>query len=180
MFGIINPPNALGSPSSVGFMMQSLAAANPDLAKMRTYTDNATMNSDAASKWGTNFDMSIIPQWAQQSFVENVLYGRLFLAANPEAFKNGDVDASLGGNPPVIPQDITQVALNNSPGSSGYGYGSDPASPSSMTTTSTVVPTPTSTGTNASANLSGNGAVAAARSGATAILAAIAAGFFLL
>jgi plastocyanin len=178
MFGIINPPNALGGPSSVGSMMQSMVAANPNLDKMRTYVDNATMGSDVASKWGTNFDMSSVPQWAQESFVENVLYSRMFLAANPESTRDGDVDASLGGNPPVVPQDITEVALNNSP---GYGYGSDPASPSSMTTsTSTVVPTPTSPGSNNSGNLSSNGAVSAARSGVTVILAAIAAGFFLL
>ena len=177
MFGIINPPNALGSPTSVGSMMQSLVDSNPDLAKMRTYTDNATMNSDAASKWGTNFDMSSVPDWAQQSFVENVLYTRLFLAANSDAFQDGNIDAGLNGNPPVVPQDITQVALNNSPGSPDYGY---PASPSSMTTTSTVIPTPTSTGTNASSNLSGNGAVSTARSGLTVILAVITAGFFLL
>lgn len=175
MFGIINPPNALGSPSSVGSMMQSLIAANPDLGDMRTYTDNATMNSDVASKWGTNFDMSNIPQWAQKTFVENVLYTRLFLAANPDA-----IDGNLGGNPPVVPQDITQVTLNNPPSSSNYGYGSDPSSMSSMTTTNTVVPTPTSTATNASGDLSGNGAVSTARSGMTVVLAAIAAGFFLL
>jgi plastocyanin len=179
MFGIINPPNALGSPTSVGSMMQSLVAASPDLAKMRTYTDNATMNSSGASSWGTSIDMSSIPQWAQQSFVENVFYTRLFLAANPDAFQNGSIDASLGGNPPVIPQDITQVTLNNSTNSPNSGYGSNPASPSSMTTTSTVVPTPTSAGSNTSSNLSGNGASSVARSGLTVVFA-LAAGFFLL
>lgn len=179
MFGIINPPNALGSPTSVGSMMQSMVAANPDLAMMRTYTDNATMNSTVASEWGTNFDMSTIPQWAQKSFVENILYTRLFLASNPDAVQNGTIDASLNGNPAVIPQDITQVSMNNSPGSPDYGYGSKPASPSSMTTTSTVVP-PTSTGTNAASNLSGNGASSATRSGVAVALAALAAGFFLL
>lgn len=177
MFGIINPPNALGSPSSVGSMMQSMVAASPNLAKMRTYADNATMNSTVASGWGTNFDMANIPQWAQETFVENVLYTRLFLAANPDAIQNGGIDASLGGNPPVVPNDITQVALNNSP---DYGY---PASPSSVTKTSTVVPSPTSTGTNSSSNLAdkgANGASSMARSGVTAALAALAAGFFLL
>ena len=177
MFGIINPPNALGSPSSVGSMMQSMAAANPNLANMRTYTDNATMNSTGAYEWGTSFDMSSIPQWAQESFVENVLYTRLFLGANPDAFQNGSVDASLGGNPPVVPQDITQVALNNSP---DYGYGSNPASSSVMTTSSTAVPSPASSSSNASGNLSGNGATSAARSGVTVVLAVFAAGFFLL
>ena len=174
MFGIINPPNALGSPSSVGSMMQPMVAANPDLGKMRTYADNATKTSDPASKWGTEFDMGGIPQWAQESFVENVLFTRTFLAANPEAFtSDGGIDASLGGNPPVIPQDITQVALDNTP-----GYGSGPASPSDVTSTSTVVPSSTSTAVGA--NLSGNGSASAARSGLTVVLAALAAGFFLL
>jgi plastocyanin len=172
MFGIINPPNALGAPSSVGSMMQQMVAANPDLAKMRAYTDNATKTSDAASRWGTNMDMAKIPQWAQESFMENVMYSRTFLAANPDAFKGGDVDASLGGNPPVIPQEITQVALGKS---SGYGPGSS-SSPSSVTSTSTVVPSPT--GTSIAANL--NGAASVTRSGMAAVLAALAAGFFLL
>lgn len=175
MFGIINPPNALAGPTSVGSMMQPLADANPDLGKMRSYVDDATKNSDSASKWGTNLDLAGIPEWAQESFMENVLYTRTFLAANSDAINgNGEVDASLGGNPPVIPQEITQVALNNSP---DYGYGSGPADPSSST--STVAPSPSSTGVESSANLS-NGSAAISRSGMTVVLAALAAGFFLL
>ncbi|KAF9653092.1 hypothetical protein BDM02DRAFT_3085217, partial [Thelephora ganbajun] len=115
MFGIINPPNALAAPSSVGSMMQSLVAANSNLGKMRNYADNATKSSEAASRWGTNFDLAGIPEWAHESFVENVLYTRTFLAANPDAFKDGEVDVSLGVNPPVVPQEITKVALGNSP-----------------------------------------------------------------
>jgi len=172
MFGIINPPNALGGPSSVGSMMQSMVAASPDLGKMRDYVDNATKSSDVASKWGTNFDMANIPDWAHESFVENVLFTRAFLGANSDAIKDGEVDST---NPPVIPQDISQVALGNSP---GYGYGSDPASPSSVTSTSTVAPSPTGTGN--SANLSDNNGASVTRSGFTVVLAAFAAGFFLL
>jgi plastocyanin len=175
MFGIINPPNALAGPSSVGSLMQPMAANNSDLGKMRTYVENATKDSEPASKWGTNFDMASIPEWAHESFMENVLYTRTYLAANPDVFKDGGIDTSLGGNPPVIPQEITQVALDNTP---GYGYGSDPAGPSSVS--STVVPSPTSTGANSSANLSDTGAASAAKSGATVVLAALAAGFFLL
>lgn len=175
MFGIINPPNANAGPSSVGSMMQDMVAANPNLGKMRDYIDNATKTSEPASKWGTNLDMASIPDWARESFMENVMHTRQWLAANPDAFKDGDVDASLGGNPPVNPKDITQVALDNTP-----GYGSDPASPSAVTSTSTVVPSPTSTGTNPAANLSGNGAASVTGSGVTVVLAAFAAGFFFL
>ena len=174
MFGIINPPNALGAPSSVGSMMQSMVSANPSLGMMRTYADNATKSSNLASEWGTNFDMANIPQWAQESFVENVLFTRTYLAANADAIQNGEVDTT---NPPVIPQDITQVALGNTP---SYGSGSDPASPSSVTSTRTVSPSPTSTGTSNSSNLSDNGAVSVTRSGFTVVVAAFAAGFFLL
>jgi plastocyanin len=174
MFGIINPPNALGGPSSVGSMMQSMVAANPSLGMMRTYADNATKSSDLASQWGTNFDMANVPQWAQESFVENVLFTRLYLAANADSIKDGEVDTT---NPPVVPQDITQVALGNSP---GYGYGSDPASPSSVTSTSTVAPSPTSTGTSNSSNLSDKNAASVTKSGVAVVLTAFAAGFFLL
>lgn len=177
MFGIINPPNALGAPSSVGSMMQTMVASNPDLGKMRTYTDNATMSSGPASTWGTNFDMSSIPSWAQESFVENVLYTRTFLAANPEAFtSDGGIDASLGGNPPVVPQDITQVALNSNSPNGGYGSGS--SSPSNVTSTSTVAPSPSSSSVGSNSNLSNDASVT--RSGLTVVLAALAAGFFLL
>jgi len=175
MFGIINPPNALAGPSSVGSMMKPMVDSNANLNKMRSYVDDATKDSEPASKWGTNLDMASIPEWAHESFMENVLYTRTYLAANSDGFKDGGFDTSLGGNPPVIPKEITQVALADSP---GYGYGSDPASPSSVS--STDASSPTSTGTNTSANLSGNGAASAARSGATVVLAALAAGFFLL
>lgn len=37
--------------------------------------------------------------------VENVLYIRLFLAANSDSFQDGVIDASLNGNPPIVPQD---------------------------------------------------------------------------
>jgi plastocyanin len=175
MFGIINPPNALGGPSSVGSMMQSMVAANPDLGKMRTYVDDSTKGSVAASNWGTNFDMGSVPDWAQESFVENVLYTRTYLAANADSFKDGEVDTTLGGNPPVIPQEITQVALDNSPDYGGYGSG-----PSSIThtSTSTVAPSPTSTGVEANSNVTNSGS--AVRSGMTVVFAAFAAGFFLL
>jgi plastocyanin len=178
MFGIINPPNAIGGTTSVGSMMQPMVAANPDLGKMQTYVDDATKDSDVASNWGTNLDMGAIPDWAQESFMENVMYTRTFLAANADALgDNGEVDASLGGNPPVVPQDITQVALNNSP---DYGYGSGSGSgPANPTTTSTVVPSPTSTEVGSTANLS-NGSSSVARSGMTVVLAVLAAGFFLL
>jgi plastocyanin len=173
MFGIINPPNALGGPTSVGSMMQPMVAANPDLGKMRAFVDDATKNSTVASKWGTNLDIGSIPEWAQESFMENVLYTRRFLGANPDAIgDDGEIDASLGGNPPFVPEDIT-VALNNSP---DYGYGSGPANP---TTTSSVVPSPTSTGVGSNANLS-NGSASVTRSGVTVVFAALAAGFFLL
>jgi len=178
MFGIINPPNALGGPTSVGSMMQPMVAANPNLGKMQTYVDDATKNSSVASKWGTNFDLGSIPDWAQESFMENVLYTRTFLAANADALgDNGEVDGSLGGNPPVVPKDITQVALNNNSPDYGYGSGSGPANP---TSTSTVAPSPTSTGLGSNANLSNGASASVTRSGMTVALAALAAGFFLL
>lgn len=171
MFGIINPPNALAGPSSVGSMMQSMVAANPNLGMMRDYADNATKSSDLASKWGTNFDLAKVPEWAQESFVENVLFTRTYLAANADSIKDGEVDTT---NPPVVPQDITQVALGNTP---GYGSGSGP---SGVTSTSTVTPSPTSTGSSNSSNLSDNNAASVTKSGFTVVLAALAAGFFLL
>lgn len=109
--------------------------------------------------------------------MENVLYTRTFLAANPEAFtSDGGIDASLGGNPPVVPQDITQVALNSNSPNGGYGSGS--SSPSNVTSTSTVAPSPSSSSVGSNSSLSNDASVT--RSGLTVVLAALAAGFFLL
>lgn len=112
MFGIINPPNALAAPTSVGGMMQSLAANSSDLAAYASYTSSQTSGNDAAARWGSGIDMANLPEWAQPYAAENVLYTRTFLAANPELIKeDGSVDlATSGSTPLMIPQDFS-VAL---------------------------------------------------------------------
>ncbi|KAG6832380.1 hypothetical protein H0H92_002648 [Tricholoma furcatifolium] len=110
MFGIINPPSAFGSATSVAASMQ----ANPDVAAYSSYTSQQTANNLAASKWGDNIDLSGLPDWAHTAVAENVLYTRNFLAANAEVLQaDGTVDLSAAGSTPLmIPQDVG-AALSN-------------------------------------------------------------------
>jgi len=119
MFGIINPPNALGAPSSVSGMMSSWASNDSGIAAMAASSTNQTAGNDKASTWGGSIDVSSLPDWSHSYVAENVMYTRNFLAANPEVINdNGVIDLSAaGGNPLMIPQDIT-AALNNAASSS--------------------------------------------------------------
>lgn len=128
MFGIINPPSALGAPTSVGQMMTGIAANNSDVAAYATYTSNQTASQPQAAGWGNSIDMASVPDWAQQYVAENVMYTRLFLGANPELMKgDGSVDLSSGDSTPlVIPQDFSVALAATSP-TTGSAAGSSPA-----------------------------------------------------
>jgi plastocyanin len=137
MFGIINPPSALGAPTSVSGMMQSLGANNSDVSAYASYTTKTTANNIRAAGWGGNIDMSSLPDWSRSFVAENVLYTRNFLASNSEVLQeNGFIDLSTSGSTPLmIPQDISAVLANNVPATA-----SSPATPSTPATTSAPTP----------------------------------------
>ncbi|KAJ7097967.1 glycoamidase [Mycena belliarum] len=114
MFGIINPTMATpGAPSSLGGMMQSMAANDSNLAAYAAYTNNATASNNAASTWGSNFDMASMPEWSRSLFATNVLYTRAAIAMNKEILKpDNSIDlSSVSGTPLMLPMDIS-TALN--------------------------------------------------------------------
>lgn len=135
MFGIINPPNAAGSPSSVASMMPAMAANNSDTSAAWSYTNMVTQNNTGAANWGANMDMSGMADWSQPLMAENVMYTRTFLAANPELLNaDGTIAMSnAGSNALMIPQDITAAAkgANNAAGSSSPPANTATSSPSS-------------------------------------------------
>ncbi|EAU88576.2 glycoamidase [Coprinopsis cinerea okayama7 len=136
MFGIINPATQFASPSSVGLQMSKLAAKSANVAGYSDITRQATKDSDAISRWGSNIDMAEIPDWAHEFVAENVLYTRNFLAANPEVMKeDGSIDLSTASTVPLaIPQDVA-AALNNA-GSSEPASSDAPAEASTPAATS--------------------------------------------
>jgi len=146
MFGIINPPSALGAPSSVGQMMPSIAANNSDVAAYATYTSNQTASQPQAAAWGNSIDMGSVPGWAQQYVAENVMYTRLFLSSNPELMKeDGSIDlASSDSTPLVIPQDFSAALASTTPttgGTPGSGpVASTPAADSPPSSASSGTP----------------------------------------
>lgn len=147
MFGIINPPNALGSPTSVAGMMSSLSANSSDVSSYASYTTKMTANNNKAANWGANIDMASLPAWSHQHVAENVLYTRNFLASNSEVLKdNGFIDLSSASSTPLmIPQDVSAALSNASPSSSVTS--STPLSTgSSMSTSSPVSSTGTASG----------------------------------
>ncbi|KAF7338330.1 Phytocyanin domain-containing protein [Mycena venus] len=111
MFGIINPAMAApGSPTSLGGMMQSMAANDSDLSAYAAYSSNVTSNNDAAAKWGANFDMANMPDWSHSLFATNVLFTRAVLGMNSEVLQaDGSTDLSSVANTPLmLPMDISQ------------------------------------------------------------------------
>jgi len=114
MFGVINPAMAEpGSPSSLGGMMQSMAANDSDLSAYAAYSSNITASNNAASTWGENFDMSSLPAWSQSLFAANVLYTRNVIGMNADVYTPGTgVDlSSVTSTPLMLPVDIS--AINN-------------------------------------------------------------------
>jgi plastocyanin len=165
MFGIINPPSVpVTTNTSAGNMIQSLVSK-----EMLSYAANATSGNAVASGWGQGIDMSALPDWSRQVVAENVLYTQTFLAANKDAISaDGQVDVGLGGNPPVVPMDITMVAAANANSSTPVSS-TPPAASSNAINPSNTAP---------AGQLSG--ATSVSRSGALVGFAALAAGFFLL
>ncbi|KAG8932349.1 hypothetical protein FRC03_001199 [Tulasnella sp. 419] len=114
MFGVINPTlTTSGSPNSMGSVMSEWAKQDADVAAMWTYTDKKTKGTDAW-EWGSNLDMTALPEDAYKFAMENTMYGRLFYGANP-----GMVEADKGafaadGGSINIPQDISVALSQNS------------------------------------------------------------------
>jgi len=112
MFGIINPPNAYGSNTTVNGMMGSMMASNPSISAYSSMISNMTntkaSQSVMASNWGGSINMASLPSWSYSMVAENVLYTRHFLLVNPDAMNsNGTVDLSVSSHTPLmIPTDV--------------------------------------------------------------------------
>jgi len=151
MFGIINPPNALGAPTSVSNMMPSIAANSSDVMGYSAIVAKATTGNDLAATWGSSIDMSSLPDWSHEFIAENVLYTRNFLAQNKEVLQSdGSINLGAAGSTPLmIPMDLAAALANASPASTGTSASTTPApaaaaanSPSSASTTAaTTAPT---------------------------------------
>jgi len=171
MFGIINPPNAYGQPSSLANMVSPLAKQYPSTNASWSYTSNLTANNSVAGNWGMNIDMSQMPNWSYPYIAENVMYSQAFLAANPETLsQDGSVNLGpLANGSMMVPQDVASAVRANNAQS---------GTPSSSPTSSSVTPTPSGTGTPSGALKSGASALASPR--IVVALIAVAAAMFAL
>lgn len=89
------------------------------MAAMMAYTNKQTAGNKQASSWGSNMDMSSMPEWSKPYMAQNIMYTRTVLAANPEVMKSdGSIDLSQDGTPLMIPQDISVLAASGSTSSS--------------------------------------------------------------
>lgn len=168
MFGIINPPNAAGAPSSVGMMMSQIMQNNTDLSAMSSYTNSVAASVPGANTWGTNMDMGSMPSWSYKYMAENVLYARAFMAMNPDVISD-DGQINMDVNAPLMfPTDLSTV--NNA--ASGAPSASSPSASSAASSASAA---PSSTGAAQT-----NGASSTAVSGGILAVAALAASFLAL
>lgn len=129
MFGIINPPTtAPGAPSSVGGMMQMMAANDSNLAAFAGYTSNLTSNNEAAKSWGGAIDLAGLPEWSHPYVMTNVLFTRGAFAMNPEVLQaDNTADLSSAATTPLmLPVDMSG-ALNAATASQQDPSSADPA-----------------------------------------------------
>ncbi|KAI9508267.1 hypothetical protein F5148DRAFT_1356256 [Russula earlei] len=96
MFGILNPPNAFGQPSSAGMMMPNLTTENPSTQAAWSYMTNATAGQPAAAAWGDSMDLSNMPGWAQSYAAENIF--RLVSPKQQPIMMPTDVAATVRAN----------------------------------------------------------------------------------
>lgn len=168
MFGIINPPSApAGAATSVGMMMSTWTSQNPDLAKMQSAVDAMTIKTPAYN-WASNMDSASIPVEAHQALVENILYTRMFYAANIGADQGA---FRPDGQPISIPPDVNTLLTStaaNPAGANGASAGTVPAG------------TPTGTSAAASSTPSTSGAKGIVVSSALVALFAVVSSLFLM
>jgi len=176
MFGIINPPNAYMSSTSVGMMMPSLAGQYNSTQAAMSYSSNATANSSSAASWGMSMDMSGMPSWSQQYMAENVLFTRAVLGMNPETLNSdGAVDFSgMSNTPLMVPTDVAASMSSNNADSGSYG---SPASSSTPSAESSPSPSASAVG---GSSKSSNGAGALSSPRVAVALIAVAAALFAL
>ncbi|KAJ7774672.1 glycoamidase [Mycena maculata] len=170
MFGVINPDMAVpGAPTSLGGMMESMAANDSDLSAYAAYSNNITSGNNAASDWLSNIDMSSLPEWSYSLLATNVLYSRAAIAMNPDIISSDNSInlASVATTPLMLPKDISS-ALN--------AAAAAPASPSAATVAGDAATAAASPSTSASATpKNGASALASPRMlvGAVVVLATI-------
>ncbi|KAI1795950.1 hypothetical protein LXA43DRAFT_881153 [Ganoderma leucocontextum] len=171
MFGVINPPSAYMASTSISQTMGSAVSNSSDMAAMMAYTNSLTSGNAKAASWGQNIDLASLPDWSHSLVMENVMYTRSFLGANPETLKDdGSIDLS-GDAPKMIPTDMAPVnaAVDNAASSS---------SPAASSPSSSSAASPASTSASAaptSAAGTSNGVASTAASSALLGVAVIAA-----
>jgi len=144
MFGIINPPSSFNAPTSVSGMMPSVLANDTtgNLTSYASYTSNLTAGSPGEN-WGSDIDMSSMPDWSYDLVMANVMFTRNMLALNPSQVNaDGSINLGAGGASSMnVPYDVgTIAAAASSPSAVGAAAaasstGSASATSSSATTT---------------------------------------------
>lgn len=105
-----------------------------------------------------------MPEWAQPSFMENVLYTRNLLAANPDVLQEGGaIDlSSMSSTPLMIPDDVT-TALNAAAADGSATDDSVSAPAASSTSASDATPSSDSESQNAPGAYNGAGSLASSK-----------------
>ena len=171
MFGMINPPSSYMAGTSVGMMMGSAVSNSSDMAAMMAYTDSLTANNTKAAQWGMNIDMASLPDWAHSSVLENVMYTRAFLGANPETLKDdGSVDMS-GETPKMIPTDMAPINNAVDSGAAASSSSAQPAPSAPAASSAAAAPTGAAEKTNGAASKAASSALLGVAALAAAVLA---------
>ncbi|KAI9064355.1 hypothetical protein FKP32DRAFT_630323 [Trametes sanguinea] len=174
MFGMINGPSAYNAPTSVGQMMGGAVNSSSDMAAMMAYTDRMTANNTKAANWGANLDMASVPSELHEVFLQNVMYTRAFLGANPEVLKDdGSIDLNSHGAPMKLPTDMATVnnAVDSQPSAQAAASTGAAAAPAGSSAASSAA-SPAATGkSNGAASTAASSALLGVAAFAAAVLA---------
>ncbi|KAJ2971569.1 hypothetical protein NUW54_g12475 [Trametes sanguinea] len=174
MFGMINGPSAYNAPTSVSQMMGGAVNSSSDMAAMMAYTDRMTANNTKAANWGANLDMASVPSELHEVFLQNVMYTRAFLGANPEVLKDdGSIDLNSHGAPMKLPTDMATVnnAVDSQPSAQAAASTGAAAAPAGSSAASSAA-SPAATGkSNGAASTAASSALLGVAAFAAAILA---------
>ncbi|KAI0695912.1 hypothetical protein BC835DRAFT_1406086 [Cytidiella melzeri] len=160
MWGTINPPVATNANTSVASMMPMMISNDSSLSAMWSYMNSMGSQYNASSQvmnWAGQYDVSSMPTWAQGEYMQNIMYGRMFLAMNPEVLgADGKIDMTGARAPLSFPGDITNALASNNAASSTPAVGSS-SSASGSAAAQTVSPSASSSASSSAASTTQTG-----------------------
>lgn len=134
MFGVVNPGSDVGGANTIGTMMASMMASNPQLQAANEYI-RQNVSDRSVQNWGSDISLAGFSESQITEIVSNVMFTRAVYGANPGMLDFNQGAATPDGSPIMIPQGLNVLLSNTA------------ANAPATTIPATAIATPTGTGT---------------------------------